>query len=658
MRRGSFYPRLALGNLWRNRGTYAPYLLACAVSVFTFYTMLAINLNGALDNMRSEAIVKSFTLIGTIILAIFCGALIFYTNSFLVKRRKKELGLYSILGMEKRNIASILFFETLFVAAIALVLGLALGLLLSRLLYWVLLRMVRFPVLVNMPASPAALGLTAAFFGLVFLLALLSNLRQVRLADPIALLAGARQGEREPKASVFITVLGLLCVGAGYFLALYFTAPTEALMLFLLAAFLVIIGTYCLFTSGSIALLKLLRKNRRYYYQPKHFIAVSGMLYRMKQNAAGLASICVLSCMVLVTVSSTVSLNAGAEDSLLVQYPYEVQLLCNEPADGDPLLAAARQTAEATGTRLQTLQDYRTATYSVAEDAPGVFTAKEDVADLAQICLFELATLEDYNRSEGTNAQLAEGEALLFLTGGRYEGESLTAGGLPWRVTQLSTLGGSPAGTADLGRSFTLILPNAEAQAAVRAALGGPEPAPLKRSIAFNLAGSAEGKAAFLSAYNSFIGTTTTAQYFQYRNREDGRQDWYATNGGFLFLGVYFGVLFLMAATLIIYYKQISEGYDDAERFDILQKVGMGQHEVKQTINGQILTVFLLPLVVAVVHIAVAFFPVSRAMVIFGVINTPLLAAATALTVLAYALVYLLVFRRTATAYYRIVRRS
>ncbi len=662
MRKLSFYPKLAMGNLWRNRSTYLPYLLASVVSVFTLYTMLAINLNGALDSIRGESVVKSFTFIGSVILALFCAALIFYTNSFLIKRRKKELGLYSILGMEKKNIAVLMFYETLFMAGLALLAGLMLGLLLSQVIYWVLMRLIRFPVMPAMPPSLAAMGLTAAFFGIVFFAALLFNLRQVRLANPINLLAGARQGEREPKASWLLTVFGLLCLGGGYFVALYFRSPLEALMSFLLAVLLVIIGTYCLFTSGSIALLKLLRRSKRFYYQSGHFISVSGMIYRMKQNAAGLATICILSCMVLVTVSGTVSLNMGAEDSFKVQYPREYQLSFNAPADGDVVLAGAEQLAARNGITLAALSDYRVASIAV-EEKDGAFVAAEDFSDLSGTSLIGLVPLEDYIRSGGPAETLAPGEALVFVTGGSYAGDVLTLNGTSYKLRHLSEMGTEKSGQDNLARAITLILPD---MATVEAALATQNNAlpdgqenRLVRQINFDLAGEDENKAAFASALNTFVNEgVSTSERFSFRVREDSRQDWYASNGGFLFLGIYFGILFTLAAVLIIYYKQMSEGYDDVERFEILQKVGMGEAEVKKTINSQILAVFFLPLLVAVVHIAVAFFPISRVMVIFGVLNLPLLAASTALTVLAYALCYLFVFRRTAKTYFTIVKRQ
>ncbi len=654
MRKIAFYPRLALGNLWRNKKTYLPYLLACVVSIFTFYTLLAISVGGTLDGIRQEAIVKSFTAIGTIILGLFCCVLVFYTNSFLIKRRKKELGLYAILGMEKGNIGVVMFFETLLVAIIALGLGLGLGMLLSKLIFWALLRLVRFPVMMDMPVSPmAALG-TAAFFGLIFLLTLFSNLWQVRRASPISLLSGARQGEREPKASWLLTVVGILALAGGYFVALYYQSPLETLMLFLLAVALVIVGTFCLFTSGSIALLKLLRKNKKYYYTPGHFISVSGMIYRMKQNAAGLATICILSCMVLVTVSSTVSLNLGAEDSLRMQYPYEHQLRLDAYEDGETLLATAQSAAAENGVQLHNIED-NDLIYCTAEEKDGVFTPATN-GDSMSMLVLRMLLLEDYNRNEGQAQTLAADEALLLVAGGSYSRDTLTLGGRTLRLRPLQSLGKWQAGQPDIGRTLLLVLPNA----AKRDELLAGEGFKLykERSLSFDLFGDEAGRQRFDAAFPAAFDTLHTAAPFRHTSRADGEQNWYATNGGFLFLGIYFGVLFMLAAALIIYYKQLSEGYDDAARFEILQKVGMGEAEVKKTINKQILLVFFLPLLVAVVHVAVAFFPISRAMIIFGVINLPLLAACSALTILAYALVYLVVFRQTARTYFGIVRRK
>ncbi len=660
MHKTALFPKLALQNLLRNKTTVLPYMLACTVSVFTFYTLMAINLNGALDELPYAGIVKSFSAVGCVVLAIFCGILLFYTNSFLIKRRKKELGLYSILGMAKRNIAVLLFFETLYTAVAALVLGIGLGALLGRLLFLALLALVRFPINVAMPVSPAAVAVTAAFFGAVFLLTLLTNLRQVRLANPVALLAGAKQGEREPKSNWVLAALGVLSLGAGYSIALYFQSPVDALMFFLLAALFVIIGTYLLFTAGSVALLRLLRKNRAYYYQPAHFISVSGMIYRMKQNAAGLSSICILSCMVLVTVSSTVAMNAGAEDSLRTMYPQDYTATCDVPADGDTVLAAAQQTANETGVSLANVQDYRAASF-FTEAKGGTFTAGKAYSRQSDMAMFRLVLLADYNRCEGASVTLGENEALMLCTGGSYTQGTLLLDGITYRLRPLASLGGQTAGGAALGRTITLVLadePTLERALAAHTAAGGsPEDAAVLREISFDLSGTDEAKEAFHTQYAAWRSTAQTAGYVYASSRAEEREGWYATNGGFLFLGVYFGVLFLLAAAMIIYYKQVSEGYDDADRFEILQKVGMSAREVKQTIGSQVLLVFFLPLVAAAIHIAVAFWPVSRVLVVFGVVNPVLVAVCMLCTVLVYAAAYLFVYRRTASAYFKIVRR-
>jgi putative ABC transport system permease protein len=655
MRKRIFYPKMALGNLWRNRQTYLPYLLACVVSVFTFYTMVAINTNGALDGIRSESIVRSFTMIASVILALFCGVLIFYTNSFLVKRRKKELGLYSILGMQKRNIGFIMLFETFFIAAAALVLGIGLGLLLGRLLFLVLLNMVRFPVTVEMRFSMPAVWITLGLFGAFFLLALITNLRQVHIANPIGLLTGARQGEREPKAGWLGALLGLAFLSAGYIVALYFKNPMETLLFFLLAVLLVIIGTFFLFNALSIAMLKLLRGNKKYYYKPNHFITVSGMIYRMKQNAAGLSTICILSCMVLVTVSSTVSLNIGAEDSLNAQFPYDYDLHVDKAEDAPVFADGARKLAEFYNVDIINLTTYDEVIFT-ADEADGIFTVTDGYMN---ITLLTLHTLDDYNRSEGKDVKLNAGEALVFVNGGRYDRPELTLNGHTFKLTPLTKLGKGAYGNPSMGREITLVLPSqTDVESVANTVAPGIEMV-RRRSMAFDLDGAQADKTAFNSQYIDFMNSLEGLQGgYGYTTKESYKESWYMTNGGFLFLGIYLGTIFMLATALIIYYKQISEGYDDAGRFEILQKVGMSDAEVKRTINRQILTVFFIPLVVAVIHISVAFFPISRVMVIFSVFNTALLVATTAGTVIVYVLVYLLVFRRTAGTYFKIVRRG
>lgn len=660
MRKTSFYPKLAACNLWRNHKTYVPYLLASIVSIFTFYTMLAINTGDTLTGIRQEAIVRSFTAIGTIIVGLFCGILIFYTNSFLIKRRKKEIGLYSVLGMEKRNIAVLMLYETVFMAGIALLLGLGLGMLLSKLIYWILLRMIRLPVVVSMPISPSALLGTVIYFVIIFIIALLFNLMQVRMANPIRLMQNAKSGERQPKASWLVTIIGIACIGGAYFIATYFTSPSEVLMMFLLAVALVIIGTFCLFTSGSIALLKLMRRNKKYYYKPQHFISVSGMIYRMKQNAAGLATICILSCMVLATVASVVSLNIGAEESLRVQMPSEVSINYVSEGNPDAALDVANTLAEQTGVQLKNINQYRAADINELETAQGVFETPIEYDGIQRIDWFSLRLLEDYADNEAKGVTLEEDEALMLVYGGEYAGDTLTINGVELKVKPVERLCVEYSDMRSAARNIVLVLKDIDVMDKITAGLlGDAATSALRPYLSFDLEGADENKAAFISKYRQEMEAIPEAMegLVRLNLREESKEDWYGTNGAFLFIGVYFGILFMLAAALIIYYKQLSEGYDDAERFEILQKVGMSEAEVKKTINRQILTVFFLPLVVALLHIGVAFVPLSRIMVVFGIINIPLLLACFAGTALVYAIVYFIVFRQTARTYFSIVRR-
>ncbi len=657
MRKSFFYPKLALGNLIRNKSTYLPYLLACVTSIFTFYTLLAINYNETMQTLPGGVVVSSFTAIGTVLLGIFSIVLLLYTNGFLIKRRKKELGLYSMMGMEKSNIGVVMFFETIFIAAASLVLGIGLGMLLSQLLYVALLRITRFPTVLSLPISWEAVVLTIIFFLLVFLGTMLANLRQVYKTNPVELMAGARQGEKEPKASWIATVIGLVSMGAGYWIAVATQSPVEAILFFLVAAFLVIIGTYNLFSSGSIALLKILRKNKNYYYTPKHFIPLSGMIYRMKQNAAGLASICILSCMVLVTISSTAALYFGAESSLMSNYPTEIQIELTVPADNDIVMPGVEDLLEKHALQKANYTNINSLTLLLEATENGYVSTNGFKGNEKFV---EVMLLEDVNRIEGTNFTLEKGQAFTYALQGGWNEDTITIDGIQYQTQPLAEMSFIKANKIGFtNEALILVLPDMEAmqqaEAAFIAETGHKQG--IQREIWFDLEGTAEQKSAFFTDLQQFAADTPTEGLVLTNSREVVREGWYLTYGGFMFLGIYFGILFLMAAAMIIYYKQISEGYDDRERFEILQKVGMSPQEVWRTIQTQIRAVFFLPLVVAAIHISVAFVTISRALVVFGLHDIKVFALATVLTVLAYALVYLLVYRRTAKAYYKIVKR-
>lgn len=661
MRKIFFYPKLGLNNIWRNRSTYLPYILACVVSVFTVYTIISINNNGALDNVRQAGYVKVFTLIGSVILSIFCSTMIFYTNSFLIKRRKKEIGMFSILGMEKKNIAVLMILETIFVSVISLAAGLGLGMALSQLFMWILLRLIRVSSMVEMPVSTSAVCITLLIFGVVFGLTLLYNIFQIQTSNPISLLAGAKQGEKEPKSSKIITVIGILSLAAAYIGAAVIKDPVHLIIGFFLLVLLVIIGTYCLFTSGSIALLKLMRRKKSFYYRPNNFITISGMIYRMKQNAAGLATICILSCMVLVTVSVTLSLNLGTEDALSFRYPYEYSFCMPESSDAEGFLSDVYGIAGDNNVVIENETAYRKISMTFINTPEG-YTPIEDVYDntiaMDAMADMELILLEDYNANTNSSVQLGDDEVLLLTRGDDRAGENgITIAGRTFKATKISEFGNVKAKSRSYIKSFTVVFSSEDVLAETLNAAGAESV--MICDVSFDLEGKNEDKREFESGLAEYVqDNTANLDLQEYSVKESYRVEWYDMNGAFVFFGLYFSMLFILATALIIYYKQLSEGYDDGERFGILQKVGMSEGEVKATINSQILTVFFLPLLTALVHISFAFIPVSRLMMLFGIVNIPLQIAAMAIAALVYAFVYYLLFRLTSRTYFNIVRRK
>ena len=657
-----FYPKLAAGNLKKNRRTYFPYLLTCIVSIVMFYTLLSVSTNPGLDHMPGSASVKLILTLGTIVIGMFAVVLLFYTNSFLMKQRKRELGLYSILGMEKKHVAKTLFFETLYLALISLAAGLGLGILLSRLLFFLLVHMLNFSTALQFTLSLPGITATLILFSFIFLLTLLSNFWQIKAANPIQLLHGGQLGEKEPKTKWVLAILGLLSLGGGYTVALTVNNPLDALMLFFLAVVLVIFGTYALFTAGSIAILKLLRKNKKFYYRPQNFISVSGMIYRMKQNAVGLANICILSTMVLVVVSTTVSLFIGQEDILAARFPREITVTSQNGSQAKeqiaPLAAQAEQNSGAKavnsyGYSYLPLACYRpdgTVWFSDAKDVP------ENDANYTCYCSVTLLTLEDFNRMQKSYELLGEGEALMYSSGPDYGLDTIAVGGEEFQIKkELSDSVLMKKQSRVIVADYYLIVKDEVVIEKVYAGFSGGEFPGLSYRYFCDLEGTARQKEQFAASLSQALSQATDGTRME--SREQNRREWYSLYGSFLFLGVFLGAMFMMATVLIIYYKQISEGYDDHGRFEIMQKVGMSSREVKKTIRKQILMVFFLPLAGAAVHIAAAFNVISNLLMLFNLANTMLFLLCTLATVCIFALAYALVYLITARTYYKLVER-
>ena len=650
------YRRLAASTLKKNARTYLPYLLSACGTVAMFYILAYLALN---SGSGTTGLVMQ---LGAVVVGIFALIFLFYTNSFLIKRRKKELGLYGILGMEKRHIFRMMAYETLYCFLISVVSGLAVGLLFSKGVQLLFLRILQMPVQWGFAFSPSAALVTVLLFAGIFFLTLLSNLRQVHISQPIELLRGSQVGEREPRANWPLAILGVVLLAAGYALAQFVNNPIWAFILFFLAVILVILGTYALFTSTSIAALKLLRRNKSYYYQTKHFISVSGMIYRMKQNAAGLASICILSTMVLVMVSTTTSLYAGMNEMFSwYTRDFYVHTYADSESGGYTPSAPSRLILSQQGYEPLDEQVYSSLSFATVRDGEGgfAFVPQDDAnameASVDDIMQFTMLTLADYNLLSNNAYELAQGEVLLAAARGTdaFDQPQLRVFGLEFDVAANVTAPDIYAADYMGTELYYLIVPDAHTFwqiANLEIQFYGNNATYVENIYAFNVdAGASVDEQAALRTdllAQGSVSVTCTALVKQ------DAQEFY---GSFFFLGIFLGLLFLMATAMIIYYKQISEGYDDRARFELMQKVGMTAEEIRSAVRSQVLTVFFFPLVMAGVHIVFAFKMIAMLMSLLQLTNTTLFALTTVVCFFAFAAVYALIYAITARSYYRIV---
>ncbi len=663
MRKSSFYPRLAAQNIRRNGQFYFPFILTCIATCAMFYIMCFLTFNKGTQNMPGTEYLSFILALGCIVIGLFSVIFLFYTNSFLMKRRQKEIGLYNILGMGKGNITSILFFETLYVTATTLVLGLGLGILLSKLTLLALCKLIGFAVPYGFELSVQGISYSVCLFCGIFLLILVSNLVRIRHANPIELLRGGNVGEREPKTKWILAVLGFLSLGAGYWIAIVTEAPLQALLLFFVAVVLVIIGTYLIFTASSIALLKRLKNRQNYYYTTKHFIPVSGMIYRMKQNAVGLANICILATMVLVMVSGTVCLYLGTEGSIKNMYPTEILVDVDQPtgAARENLTSAINKAVSDSGVEMKNISDLYFLSFASSRNGNDFGSKFTQYVNPDVNSIIYILSVAEYERISGEETMLATNEVIAYSDKPKIDDQFSI---FDKRYTITRWLGSFPDIATRMSvntESYVFVVPDA-AYTEISSSL--PD-VPSAWYYGFDVGGTSEQQLACKDAVDAAISAglvssdgTDLGGYTSARvdSREDVASSFYSMYGGFLFLGLFLGLVFLIATVLIIYYKQLSEGYDDKERFEIMQKVGLSRLEIKKAIRSQVLVVFFLPLGMAVVHIGFAFKMITKLLLIFNLTNVLLFAACTLGTIAAFALIYGLVYLLTAKVYYRIVR--
>lgn len=670
---GKLYFKLAKTNLSNNKPFYIPYIISSIITVAMLYMMSFLSDNKGLNKIMGADSLATIFRLGVGIIVIFSYIFLFYTNSFIIKRRKKEIGVYNILGMEKRHLSKVLFVETIYSAIISLVCGIIVGIAFSKFILMVLYGIIGIHKTVEFFVNIHGIILCVVSFGILFLLTFLYNFMQIKLANPIELLRGTNVGEREPKTKIFMTIVGVVCLAIAYYIAITTENPLNVLTLFFVAVLLVIIGTFALFTAGSIALLKLLRNNKKFYYNKRHFMAVSGMLYRMKQNAAGLASICILSTMVLVVISTTVSMYVGIQDELMARYPNDVCVT----VDYNSVIDKSSEIEKAIFDEIDSAEVKNKKAFSYLSVFVGQkgddFTTDKEHLSYQNSYLFYILSKDDFikidNSFKDKIGNISKGEAVVVLNK-KYDKKDIKIFGKNYKVNKsfehtedndlyvISTLNG-------LGY---IILDNDESVQElydVQEKMLGKGANYYTNKIRFDFkSGNKKQKAAAYKKIDNVVkkyfkenkNDKKEISSYWVESRQENEQNFYLLYGGLFFLGIFLGTMFLMVTVMIIFYKQITEGYDDRERYQILEKVGMSSREVKDTIKSQIRIVFVLPIFAAAVHVTAAFPMVNRILKMLNFNNEKLFAGCLAATIIVFAVIYYLVFKVTSRAYYKIVK--
>ncbi len=672
-----FYPRLALDGIRKNKRMYCPYLLTCMGMTMMYYIIAFLCRSETVSAVRGGNVVQEFLWLGSGIIAFFSGCFLFYTNSFLIRRRKKEFGLYNILGMGKRNIGILLFWESLFIAVCALSSGLAAGMLCSKLAELGLIRMLSGEIDYRLAVSAEAIGATGKVFGMIFTLLFMNTLIQLKATSAISLLRSENVGEKPPRTNWLLGIAGAVILSGGYYTALTADDAFNAILHFFAAVILVIAGTYLVMIAGSVVFCRVLQRNRNYYYKAGHFVSVSSMVYRMKRNGAGLASICILATMVLVMLSSTASLYFGSEDSLKRSYPRELNLTFYmrdfEGLDAEKFTLFREDVRGAVrqyGTEPANAIDFRSISMMGYLDGGVLYTDPERIDEWAMghvegyagVCIVNLIPVEDYNALMGESESLEEDEVLIYTDETGFEPDILSfQNGAAYRVKRITDQF-VYAGHFDMSvvSMLTVFVPDLETAAEKTGILDNGEDWPEFQWVyGFDTGLSEDAQIELCDRLKDIFWSEERLDQYGYDSsiagRAMNRADYYSLNGGLFYLGILLSIVFVFATVLIIYYKQISEGYEDQKRFEIMQKVGMTRREIRKSINSQLLTVFFLPLAGAGLHLAFAFPIICQLLLVFQLNNVRLFAVTTVIGFLLFAVFYTLVYRITSNAYYRIV---
>lgn len=635
-----FYLKLALGNIKKNKKLYSSYFISTIFSIALYFIIKTV---GNSPTLKGQDSITMFLNLGGYVIALFSLIFLFYTNSFVIKNRKKEISLYHILGMEKRNVRSMMLLETIVIALISLVSGIVIGMLLSQITSVIILRIIHKSIHFSLIFSIDAFIKTIIIFSIIFFLSLIYNISVVVRSNPIELLKGQNIGEKEPKTKIFLTLLGIIALGAGYYIALSITDPMQAMALFFVAVILVMIGTYCLFTAGSIALLKFLKSRRNFYYQPTHFTSISGLLYRMEQNAVGLANICILCTCVLVTLSSTICLYNGIQDSVDRHCYMDGNIIINNSTHPEQVYQDVKEALK--GKKYNTLYSLPVYSYNAQLKKNQV---KLNTYDYNNLACVNIVSLEDYNHHLHQNISLDSSEALLYSYE-NYDYRTITLQGVPFTIKEQIKNRQVQTNHCYASHNLTIILTE-----------NTLKQFHLKNQtyfIGFN-ASNKVVKETINKIFDVDYTNSLGENYFlRSQNSFEDEKVIYEIYSSLLFIGIFLSIMFLVAAIVIIYNKQISEGFEDQNKFEILQNVGMSQKEVKQTIQFQVLIFFFVPLIVAIIHLAFAYPLILRILKRLLQSDKNIYLVSTAGCIIGLVIIYTIVYLMTSKAYYRIVKR-
>ena len=656
--------KLAISNLIKNRKLYYPFALAVLLAVTISYLFYSLTFNPKMVEMRGGSSIQFTLQLGLIVVTLASAIIVLYANSFVMKNRSKELGIYGMLGLEKRHLIGMTFKELLIFGLVTVTAGIGIGALFDNLIFALLLKLSKMKVeLVATFQWPVVLSILLVF-GLIFLVIVFLNAIRIIRMDALQLSREKAKGEKKGRFLVFQTILGLLSLGSGYYLAQSVTNALLAISTFFLAVILVILGTYLLFNAGITVFLKMLKKNKKYYYKPNNLISVSNLIFRMKKNAVGLATIAILSTMVLVTMSAATSIYNGSENIKKLLYPHDMSISGQnvEVEDLDQLLT---QYAKEKNLTISTKDVLSYASFGLSsQDGTKLTTFAKGQNSVMPKTVFLVFDQKDYEKMTGQKLNLTNNEVGLFAKNDGLKGQkAFSLNNQNYTIKQEIQQDFLRDHVANqyvllISDYNYLVVSNLQdfldkyQDSAIYTQLYGGMDVTASKEEQLKLSDD------FDAYVNNFSHNLKNENGMVYGANiaSESTVEMNALFGGVLFIGIFLSIIFMVGTVLVIYYKQISEGYEDRERFVILQKVGLDQKQIKQTINKQVLTVFFLPLAFAFLHLAFAYHMLSLILKVVGVVDSAMMLSVTLSICGIFALVYVLIFVITSRSYRKIVQ--